>query len=155
MSRLFLTVSLLVFILHSAAYAEDPKSRIKGPITVTSDSLSADNKAHRAVFEKNVIAKTSDITIHADRMTVHYREQGGEVTKIEAQGNVKVYQETKVISAAEAVYHATEDKIVFSGNPRAVDGDNVVTGTKMTYHIKEDRTLVEDSKVILKSRQEK
>jgi lipopolysaccharide export system protein LptA len=155
MSRLFLTVSLLVFVLSSAAYAEEPKTRIKGPITVTSDSLTADNKAHRAVFEKNVTAKTSDITIHSDRMVVHYREQGGEVTKIEAQGNVKVYQEAKVISAAEAVYYATEDRIVFTGSPRAVDGENVVTGSKMIYYIKEDRTLVEDSKVILKNQQDK
>jgi lipopolysaccharide export system protein LptA len=115
----------------------------------------ADNKAHTALFEKNVIAKTTDMTIYSDWMLVYYREEGGDVTKIEAKGNVKVYRDTKVITSNEAVYFADEDKVIFTGSPKAVDGENVVTGSKIIYYSKDDRSFVENSKVILKNKQGK
>jgi lipopolysaccharide export system protein LptA len=142
-----------MLLLAAWAGAEVPKEKIRGPITVTSETLTADNKAHTALFEKNVVAKTTDMTIHADWMMVYYQEQGGDVTKIEAKGNVRVYREAKVITSREAVYFADEEKVVFTGDPRAVDGENVVTGSKITYFTKDDRSLVENSRVILKNRQ--
>ena len=154
MSRLLLTVNIFFLILPSWVTAEEPKEKIKGPITVTSETLTADNKQHTALFEKNVIAKTTDMTIHADWMLVYYREQGGDVTKIEAKGNVKVYRDAKVITSKEATYFADEEKVVFTGSPRAFDGENVVTGTKIIYFTKDDRSFVENSKVILKNKQD-
>jgi len=58
-----------------------------------------------------------------------------------------------LITADKAVYYADEAKVVFSGNPRAMDGENVVTGSVMTYFIDEDRSIVENSKVYLKNRE--
>jgi lipopolysaccharide export system protein LptA len=155
MSRLLLTVSLsLILLLPALAASEEPKQKVKGPITVTSETLTADNKEHTALFEKNVVAKTTDMTIHSDWMLVYYNEQGGDVTKIEAKGNVKVYREGKVITSKEATYFASEEKVVFTGSPRAIDGENVVTGSKITYFTKDDRSIVENSKVILKNKQD-
>ncbi len=154
MSRLLFTVNVFLLILSAWVAAEEPKEKIKGPITVTSETLTADNKQHTALFEKKVIAKTSDMTIHADWMLVYYNEQGGDVTKIEAKGNVKVYRDAKVITSKEATYFADEEKVVFTGSPRAVDGENVVTGTKIIYFTKDDRSFVENSKVILKNKQD-
>jgi len=156
MSRLLLILSLfLIPAVPGGAFAEEAKTKVKGPITITSESLTADNKEHTALFEKNVVARTTDMTIHADWMLVYYKEQGGDVTKIEAKGSVKVYQEAKVITANEMVYFADEEKVVFTGSPRAIDGDNVVTGTKITYYTRDDRSVVENSKVILKNKQNK
>jgi lipopolysaccharide export system protein LptA len=156
MSRLFLTVSLfLILLMPERAAAEEAKTKVKGPITITSASLTADNKAHTALFEKNVVAKTTDMTINADRMLVYYKEQGGDVTKIEAKGNVQVYRDARVITSTEAVYFADEEKVVFTGNPRAIDGENVVTGSKIIYYTNDDRSFVENSKVILKNKQGK
>ncbi|MBI5639236.1 MAG: lipopolysaccharide transport periplasmic protein LptA [Nitrospirae bacterium] len=138
-----------------ATSAEMPKDRVKGPITITSETLTADNKAHTALFERNVIAKTTDMTIHADKMLVFYKEDGGEVTKIEATGNVRLLRETRLITSQQAVYHADEEKVEFLGEPRAVDGENVVTGTKMIYYINEDRSQVENSKVFLKNKKDR
>ena len=85
------------------------------------------------MFEKNVVAKTTDLTIYSDKMLVYYKEDGGTVTKIEATGNVKVLRESRIITSKSAIYYADEEKVVFTGEPRAMDGDNVVTGTKITY----------------------
>lgn len=156
MSRQLFIISIVsLWLIAVGASAQESQPQIRGPITVTSVSLTADNKARTALFEGNVIAKTTDMTIHADKMLVHYGEGGGEVTKIEAAGNVTVQREAKVITAGKAVYFAQEDKVVFTGDPRASDGESMVTGTKITLHIKEDRSQVENSKVFLKNRKGK
>ncbi len=146
---------ILLFVLAAHSHAESEKAKVKGPITITSESLTADNKAHTALFEKNVVAKTTDLTIQADKMLVFYREEGGEVTKIEATGNVKVLREARIITSKSATYFADEEKVIFTGEPRAMDGDNVVSGTKMIYFMVDDRFLVENSKVILKSKKDR
>lgn len=149
--RLSASCLMLLCIILSPAFAENQKTGMKGPITVTSETLTADNKARTALFERSVVAKTTDMTIHSDKMLVFYREGSGDVTKIEASGNVKVIRDNKVITSQIAVYFAEEEKVVFTGEPRAIDGENIVTGSKMTYYLKEDRSQVENSKVFLKS----
>ena len=150
---LIISILFMFFPMHSGA--EDQKARIKGPINITSETLTADNKAHTALFEKNVVAKTTDLTIHADKMLVYYNEDSGVVTKIEADGNVRVLRESKIITSKSAIYYADEEKVLFTGEPRAMDGDNVVSGTKIIYLMGNDRFLVENSKVILKSKQDR
>lgn len=156
MLRLFLTINLF-FLLFSVIQAdsETRKERMKGPITVTSETLTADNKAHAALFEKNVIAQTPEITIHADTMVVFYESDGGDVSKIEATGNVKVLKDSRIITAQSATYFADQEKVTFRGDPRAMDGESIVSGTMMHYFIVDDRFLVENSRVILKGRKEK
>ncbi|MDA8077495.1 MAG: hypothetical protein M0Z79_01020 [Nitrospiraceae bacterium] len=129
-----------------------PEAKIKGPIRVTSETLTADNKAHTAFFEKNVVARTGEMTIYADTMLVHYTDGSGEVTRIDAAGNVRLHKGTRIITSREAVYLAAEDKVVFTGDPKAVDGENVVTGAVMTYFITDDRSIVEKSRVLLKNK---
>jgi lipopolysaccharide export system protein LptA len=69
MLKLFLTISFLFIILPAYnLFSEEINNKIKGPIIVTSDTLTNDNKSRTALFEKNVIAKTSDITLYADKM---------------------------------------------------------------------------------------
>ena len=154
MLRRLLIISIFFLCFPIQASAEDQKANIKGPITITSETLTADNKAHTALFENKVVAMTTDLTIHSDKMLVFYKEDGGDVTKIEATGNVRVLRESRIITSKAATYYADEQKVVFTGAPRAMDGDNVVTGTKMTYFMDEDRFHVENSKAILKNKKE-
>lgn len=155
LKRLLIISIVLLFALAAHAHAEGEKTKIKGPITITSESLAADNKAHTALFEKNVVARTTDLTIYADSMLVFYKEDGGDVTQIDANGNVRVVRESRVITSKSATYYAAEEKVIFTGEPRAVDGDNIVSGTKITYFTVADRFLVENSKVILKSKKDR
>jgi len=155
MSKRLLIISIFFLFLPIQSSAENQKANIKGPITITSETLTADNKAHTALFEQNVVAKTTNLTIQADRMLVFYKEDGGDVTKIESSGNVKVLKEDRIITSKAATYYADEEKVVFTGEPRAMDGDNVVSGTKIIYFMTNDRFFVENSKVILKSKKER
>jgi len=141
---------MMFFLLTSMGFSEE-KKKIEGPIVITSQRLTTDNKTGTAVFEQSVIAQTTDMTLYADKMIVLYDEKGGNVTKIDAEGNVKVVKGDKVITSRKASYFADTENVVFYGDPRAVEGDNVVSGSTMTYLMAEDRFLVENSKVFLKN----
>jgi lipopolysaccharide export system protein LptA len=147
----FLSI-FLAFPLYVSA--DNAAKKIKGPITITSEMLTADNQARTALFEKAVVARTPSMTMYADRMLVHYDKESGNITRIDVSGAVKVATASRVITSQEAVYYAGEEKIVFTGQPRAVEGENVVTGKKMTYLMNEDRFLVESSKVFLTNKKE-
>lgn len=140
-------IFLVVFVASgSRSFAEEKLLETKGPVIITSSTLTADNKARTALFEGAVVAKTETVTIFSEKMLVYYNE-GGKITKIDAGGNVKVIKGERVITSDEATYLAEEEKVVFTGQPKAVEGTSMVTGTKMIYLIKEDRSFVENSKV--------
>ncbi len=151
MSKQLLISSLLILFIFSAnGFSEEKAQRIKGPITITSEMLVADNKAHTALFKHSVVARTTDMTLYADRMLVSYNEDSGDVKMIKAEGNIKLLKGARAITSQMATYYASEEKVIFTGEPHATDGENVVTGEKITYLLNEDRYLVENSKVFLK-----
>ncbi|MCE5313206.1 MAG: hypothetical protein LLF86_08665 [Nitrospiraceae bacterium] len=160
MKRLILSAvaaSILLLAVCGAAPAAEEKKKQAGqpskePVVITSNTLSADNKARIAVFEGSVVAKKGEMTTYADKMTVYYSDEksGSSITKIESEGNVKVVKADRVITSKAATYLAEpEERIIFTGEPRASEGANVVTGTKMTYFMKDDRSIVENSKVFI------
>ena len=152
--RLFISSFFFFLFLSTNVFPAEKAQQIQGPITITSEMLTADNKAHTALFEKSVVAKTTDMTIFSDKMLVYYNENTGNIKKIEAKDNVKLIKANRVITSKEATYYADGDKIVFTGEPRALEGENIVTGSKMTYLLSDDRFLVEDSKVFLQRKKE-
>jgi len=139
---------LLFFPLCDRAGAEEKLIETKGPITITSSTLTADNRAHTALFEGSVIAKTESSVMQADKMLVHYTD-AGKVTTIEVTGHVRLVKGERVITSDEATYFADEEKVIFTGQPKAVEGTTMVTGTKMIYLMKEDRSLVEQGRVFM------
>ncbi len=159
MSRqLFIIISSVVvlLILSTNVLSEEKAQLIKGPIIITSETLTADNNAHTALFEKSVVARTTDMTLYADKMLVYYDPNTGDISKIESSGNIKLIKKTRVTTSKEATYYAADEenpeRVVFTGDPRTTDGNNVVTGTKITYFLDDDKYIVEQSKVFLKKR---
>jgi len=151
MSRpLFISSLLIVSLIFTNVCAEEKAQQLKGPIVITSETLTVDNEAHTALFEKSVVARTTETTLHADKMLVYYHSETGDITKIDAAGNIKLTKGSRAIVSKEATYFAEGEKIIFTGEPRAVEGENVVTGRKITYFLNDDRFLVEESKVFIK-----
>lgn len=149
---LFINSILILFLIINNVYADEKTRKLRGPIVITSETLTVDNEAHTALFEKSVVARTPDSTLYADKMLVHYHSETGDITKIEAEGHIRLVKDSRAIISNEATYYAGEEKIIFTGEPRAVEGENLVTGKKITYFLNDDRFLVEDSKVFLKKK---
>ncbi|VAX26743.1 hypothetical protein MNBD_NITROSPIRAE02-1597 [hydrothermal vent metagenome] len=119
------------------------------PVEITAEKLIADNRAHTAVFEGSVVARQGKITLYADWMKVFYSE-AGDIRKIEARGNVKLVKDAREITSGEAIYYKELQKIVFTGNPVATEGNSTISGDRMVYYITNDRSVVENSRVIIK-----
>ena len=137
------------FLVISNGFSAEAVNKIKGPIVITSEKLTADNNTHTALFEHSVIARTADVTLYANTMLVYSDKASGDVTRINASGDVKLIRDKRVIISREATYYAEGEKVVFTGDPKAVEDGNVITGKQMTYLMNEDRFLVDDSKVFL------
>lgn len=146
----FILSALLIHVTASAATLLGDKG--KTPIIITSETLTADNKKSTAVFEGKVVAKTDEMTMYSDKMTVFYDNTKNKVTKILCAGHVKVRKDERALFSDEAIYLEDEGKIIFTGNPKAVDGENVISGTQIIFYLKDDRAEVQGSRVILQNK---
>lgn len=156
MSKPYFIVSFILaaLIMHSTAFAAALSNKAeKTPVVITSQTLTADNKNNTAIFEGSVLAKTDDIEIYSDKMTVFYDNSESKVKKIHAIGNVKVHKAGRVLFSDEAIYIEDEKRIIFSGNPKAVEGENVISGTRIIFYLKDDRAVVDGSRVVLQNKQ--
>ena len=79
--------SLIIVLLAVNVRFFRAEQKSKGTDRVTSEMLKADNKARTALFERSVVARTTDMTIYADKMLVHYEEGSGNVTQIDAEAD--------------------------------------------------------------------
>lgn len=115
------------------------------PLRVNAQTLEVDNKKQIITFRGNVVARQGDLTIQADVARVYYekREEGHEIQKIVATGNVKIYQGNRLAMSQEATLYNPEQKIILTGHPKVWQGKDMLTGEKITVWLKEDKSFVE------------
>jgi lipopolysaccharide export system protein LptA len=143
MKRTALIISMvLMFGVHVTSAAPAAKNNSDHPITIKSNELRGDSKNKTATFIGRVVAKQNDITIYTDKMVVRYAEQGGQVDKVEAYGNVRIVQGNRVGTGQTGVYYSREGKIILSGKPKVIQGKDIVTGKEITYYLNEEKSLV-------------
>jgi lipopolysaccharide export system protein LptA len=111
-------------------------------ISINADTMEYDNRSNRAIFKGNVVARQDDIVMFANAMHVYYSEGGG-LSRVDAEGNVRVVQGDRIATGSSIVFNNANQTIVATGDPRVWQGDNVVHGKKITVYLKEERTVVE------------
>lgn len=113
----------------------------KEKITITCDGpLEIDYEKNIASFYNNVKVERAGSTIYSDKMDVYFTASnkegpksqgtgetgkapvfmGSSIDKIIARGNVKILRGENVSYSEEAIYTASDKKIVLSGRPRLV-----------------------------------
>lgn len=147
----------MLFILGHLSWSAEKKSSIpekiekretKGseqPLRINALSLEVDNKNQVITFQGNVVARRGDMTIQADVARVYYEkgEEGHEIQKIVAQGNVRIYQGNRLATSQEAILYNPEQKIILTGQPKVWQGKDMLSGEKITVLLKEDKSYVE------------
>ncbi len=156
---IIILLGLLLILVH-AAYGKtnlkDMKGKKSGPIHIVSDRLDAYNEQKLAVFTGNVVATEGDKVIKCDHLLLYNKkdedkakqkakgdEDSGDIDRIEARGNVRITQGTKIVTGENAVYLNDDQKIIVTGNPVMKDGDNIIKGDKIIVLLDEDRGVVE------------
>lgn len=131
-----------------AAQAGSPE-----PISITSERMEADAAGDVVTFSGNVVATQADGMLKAKQLRVFYRnlpaapgaaaEPRREITRIEADGEVKFVKGDKVATGERAVYSAAGRTIVLTGAPRVRQERDWVQGTRVTIYLDEERSVVE------------
>jgi len=132
----------LLFMLVLVATVQAAPVASREPLTIKSDTLRADNDKKTATFEGKVVARQGDLTLHADRLVISYTDDGKDLSRAEAFGNVRILQGARQASGAHAVYEPKQARILLDGSPKVTQGGDVITGKLITYYINEQRSEV-------------
>jgi lipopolysaccharide export system protein LptA len=138
------------------------------PLAISSRTMTVKNLDQRVIFEKNVTVIKGDMDLHADRVEVVLAKPSapsasdtpgdgmgpdilaeGNIERIVADGNVKVLQGTKTVTADHAVYHRDNETVVLTGHPETWEEGVRIAGSKITILLKEQRSIVEESRVVI------
>lgn len=104
-------------------------------------------------FSGNVEARQNDLTILADRMTVHYAAGAPAnaagiraVQSIKAEGNVRMKRKDWAASSDQMEYDEKDHKVVLLGHSKVWQNNNMVTGDKVEVFLDEGKSVVERGK---------
>lgn len=144
--RFFVIISLAVGLLtYPLSGLAEPISadQSRQPVEVTADRLEADDAQHSLVFIGNAVAQQGDITIYAERLTVHYTAVERDIEQIIAEDQVRIIQGERIATGQKAVFDRLEEKVTLTGSPQVQEGENLVTGTEIVLLLEENRSVVQ------------
>jgi lipopolysaccharide export system protein LptA len=152
---LFVIISVVPFLFPPLCNSESGNAEA---IKIASDRLDAYDDRNLILFTGNVVVTKENIIINSDKIYLYYskREEGkeasstgmmgsGEIDRIEAEGNVRVEREDRVVTGDSAIFYNGEQKIIIRGNAEMKEGENVVRGDMITFFLNENRGIVESS----------
>jgi lipopolysaccharide export system protein LptA len=139
----------------STVFLQDSGKAKAAPVTVTSSSLTYSDLQHRAVFQGDVLLKSSSGTVRADHADVILEPSGpssggkrstnaNQIQEIVAQGHVTIQQPSRKAVGDTMTYTASDEKYVLTGGkPSIFDAERgVTTGDSLTFYSRSDTVLV-------------
>lgn len=150
MSRLvILLLALLLPAVLSAATTPVGAEKSLGsiyrgdqPISINSDRLEADDATRRVRFIGQVSVRQGEFTLYAREVTIVYAEGRREIDQVEAVGDVRILQGSRVATGERAVLYNREGRIVLTGAARVHQGQDFIQGDEITVFLNEDRSVV-------------
>lgn len=139
---------LLVGAAQPAA-GQDATSALRGhntnaPVDVAADRIEVQDRADRAIFAGNVVARQADLTLNAARVTVAYSNTGGiEIQRIDASGGVTVRSPSETARGKFAVYDLRNRLITLVGDVTLLRGDSRVQGGRLVLDLSSGRAVMD------------
>src|SRR5687768_1746118 len=132
MNLLPAAAALLTLGVWSAAPAagQDSSSALRGhnsdaPIDWAADRIEVQERADRVILSGNVVAKQSNLTLNAARVTVAYVQAGGiKVQRIDASGGVYLQSPSETARGQFAIYDLGKRIITLIGGVTLTRGDS-------------------------------
>jgi len=124
--------------LH-AATKKNSKAKPQDQTRIRSDIIDIKRKSQTVTFLNNVVVEKQDSSLLARRMVVLYAESGekkGEIKKIEAFDNVKIFSEDFIASGEYGYYDPANSFFVLERKVIVNNGTSIGSGNKFIYNIK-------------------
>lgn len=114
------------------------------PVTFSADRIEVQDRADRVVVSGNVHVTQAGLTLNAARMTVAYRDQNGiEIDRIDAAGNVVVTRGNETARGNAAIYDLNRRLITMIGNVQLTQGSNRLSGGRLVIDLNSGRSTVD------------
>ena len=164
------TITSAAIILAALALAAPAAGQAKpvnraggrGPISITSDRLEADDSAGVIQFIGAVVARQGSLTLTCNRMKVFYTAPppgrpeaassplasgGREIDRVEGFGQVKMVDGPNVAVGDHALYlaHNRPRRLILTGDARVWQGRDSLAGHRITYFLDERRSVAESA----------
>jgi len=114
------------------------------PVDVASDRIEVQDRADRAVFSGNVVARQANLTLNAARVALIYSNSGGlEIHRIDATGGVVVRSPSETARGQFAVYDLDRRLITLVGGVSLVRGESRVNGGRLVIDLTSGRAVMD------------
>lgn len=150
MARISLLITgLAVIPLASLAVAQQPVSALKGhnsdaPIDISSQRIEVQDRANRAIFAGDVIARQGTLTLATERLTVAYTSAGGlEINRLDASGGVTVKSPSETARGNFGIYDLDRKLITLIGAVQLNRGGSQINGQRLTIDLDSGRAVVD------------
>ena len=127
----------------------EPVSALKGlnsdaPVDVSSDRIEVQDRADRAIFSGNVVARQDQLTLSTERLTVAYSSAGGiQIDRLDAAGGVLVRSPSETARGDFGVYDLNRKLITLIGNVQLQRSGSQVRGNRLTIDLNSGRAVID------------
>lgn len=140
---------LLIPALAAVAPASGQQSGRSGfnsnaPVDVEADRIEVQDRADRAIFSGNVIARQGNMTMNAARLTVAYTDTSGvDVQRLEASGGVTLRTPSETARGNFAIYDVNRRIVTLTGGVHLTQGQNRVQGGRLVLDLNSHRAVMD------------
>lgn len=153
-----LGAAAMAWLVAGGAAAQEGVSALRdhdtrSPIDISADRLEVRSKDDIAIFEGRVEAVQKDLTLKADRITVHYdkvadqqnsgNSEAPPISRIDAAGQVTLISPSETVAANWGVYDMVERIVTLGGTVVLNRGDVVVRGDRLQVNLESGVTRLE------------
>jgi lipopolysaccharide export system protein LptA len=114
------------------------------PVSVAADRIEVQERADRAVFSGNVVAKQAELTMTASRVTLAYTNAGSiQIKRIDASGGVTVRSPSETARGSYAIYDLGSRLITMLGGVTLTRGESNVNGARLVIDLTTGRAVMD------------
>lgn len=150
MSRtLTLLAGIAAIALASLSLAAEPVSALKGhdsnaPIDISSKRLEVQDRADRAIFAGDVVARQGELTLATERLTIAYASAAGlEINRLDASGGVVVRSPSETARGNFGIYDLDRKLITLIGAVQLNRDGSQISGQRLTIDLNSGRAVVD------------
>jgi lipopolysaccharide export system protein LptA len=114
------------------------------PVDFAADRIEVQDRADRAVFSGNVVARQAQLTLNAARVTIAYSNASNiEIQRIDAAGGVTVRSPSETARGQFAIYDLRSRLITVIGGVTLTRGESVVRGGRLVLDLESGRAVMD------------
>jgi lipopolysaccharide export system protein LptA len=142
----FRILALLPLLAVAPAAGQQSGSGFNGnaPVDIDADRIEVQDRADRAIFSGNVVARQGNMRMNAARVTVAYTNAGGvQVERIEASGGVTLRTPSETARGNFAIYDVDRRIVTMIGGVHLTQGSNRVQGGRLVLDLNSHRAVMD------------